>query len=161
MVIQDELFGPITLDGLWSGETSITMYGKRHTITLDIYGDGDDEISQGQREAFRRFKADEERIVKESEERIFEYYLEIFEDYRDMYLEDSEELADENAPRISSAEELLELIEPASLLIRGDFEDGIRRLGILCECTWEPEHGLGVSIENEEVAEVGFQDVAL
>ncbi|MCL1895894.1 MAG: hypothetical protein FWG03_05040 [Clostridiales bacterium] len=161
MIVQDELFGPITLDGLWTGETSITFFGKRYTIMLEIYGDGDDEISPGQREAYSRFKADEDRIVKESEERIFEYYLEIFDDYRDMYLEDSEELADENIPRISSAEELLELIEPASLLIRGDIGDGTRRLGILFNCTWEPEHGLGVSILNEKIDEVGSQDVAL
>ncbi len=48
-----------------------------------------------------------------------------------------------------------------TLVIRFDFEDGIRRIGFLGECSWEVEHGLGVLIENEEVIKVGFQDIVI
>ena len=72
---------------------------------------------------------------------------------------DSEKIA----PKISSIEELGlgEIVTPTSLLIRYDFEDGVRRVGILCDCTWEPEHGLGISIEDEKVVEIGLQDIVL
>lgn len=98
-------------------------------------------------------------IVKEAEYEIFKYYLESFEDYRAMY-SNNEEL-EMIAPQISSIEELGKLVSPTNLLIRYDFEDGIRRVGVLCDCTWEPEHGLAVSIENEKVIEIGFQDIVL
>ncbi|MNJ60667.1 hypothetical protein D3C77_564170 [compost metagenome] len=98
-------------------------------------------------------------IVRASEVKIFEYYLENYEDHRAM--QGSSEEAKKVAPKISSIAELGELVTSTGLLIRYDFEDGIRRVGILCDCTWEPEQGLGVSIENEEVVEIDLQDIVL
>ncbi|MEK4112857.1 hypothetical protein ABIC86_002878 [Paenibacillus sp. DS2363] len=156
---KDELFGKIVYEDLWIGTTEITIFGEKRKILLNIYGEENEEITPNQRDAFSQFKANMPSIVKESEDKILEYYLENFEDYRAMQ-SDSEEV-EKIAPKISSIDELGRLVTPTGLLIRYDFEDGIRRVGILCDCTWEQEHGLGIGVENEEVIEVGLQDIVL
>lgn len=156
---KDELFGEIVYEDLWIGTTEITMFGKNQKILLNIYGEENEEITSNQRDAFSQFKANMPNIVKESEDKIFEYYLENFEDYRAM--QSNSEEVEKIAPKISSIEEMGKLVTPTSLLIRYDFEDGIRRVGILCDCTWEREHGLGISIEDEKVVEIGLQDIIL
>lgn len=156
---KDELFGEIVYEDLWIGTTEITMFEKKRKILLNIYGEENEEITPNQRDAFSKFQANMINIVKESEHEIFNYYLENFEDYRAMQ-SDSEKV-EKIAPKISSIEELGKLVTPTCLLIRYDFEDGVRRVGILCDCTWEPEHGLGISIEDEKVVEIGLQDIVL
>ncbi len=156
---KDELFGEIVYEDLWIGTTEVTMFGENRKILLNIYGEENEEINSNQRDAFSQFKANMPSIVKESEDKILEYYLENYEDYRAMQ-SDSEEV-EKIAPKISSIDELGRLVTPTGLLIRYDFEDGIRRVGILCDCTWEQEHGLGISVENEEVVKVGLQDIVL
>lgn len=37
----------------------------------------------------------------------------------------------------------------------------MREIGFLGECSWEPEHGLGIRFINEIITEVGFQDILL
>lgn len=156
---KDELFGEIVYEDLWIGTTEITMFEKKQKILLNIYGEENEEITPNQRDAFSQFHANMINIVKESEVEIFNYYLENFEDYRSMQ-SDSEEV-EKIAPKISSIEELGKLVTPTILLIRYDFEDGVRRVGILYDCSWEPEHGLGISIEDEKVVEIGLQDIVL
>lgn len=156
---KDELFGEIIYEDLWIGTIEITMFGKNQKILLNIYGEENEEITPNQRDAFSQFKLNMPNIVKESEDKIFEYYLENCDDYRAM--QSNSEEVEKIAPKISSIDELGKLVTPTSLLIRYDFEDGIRRVGILCDCTWEPEHGLGISVENEEVVEIGLQDIVL
>jgi hypothetical protein len=38
-------------------------------------------------------------------------------------------------------------------------EDWCNYIGILAECTWSPEHGLGAKIVDGTVAQVGYQDL--
>ena len=81
---KDELFGEIVYEDLWIGTTEITMFGKNQKISLNIYGEENEEITPNQRDAFSQFKVNMPNIVKESEEKIFEYYLKNCEDYRAM-----------------------------------------------------------------------------
>ena len=157
--INDHVLGMISYENIWKGETSITFFGKAVRIDLYINGDEDVDISPVQRDAFIAFKTAESRIISETESAIYDYYLDIYSDYRAMQL--SEEQADKNVPSISSKEGLEPLIQAISLLIDYDFQDGMRRIGLLFECTWEPEHGVGVSIINEKISKVGFQDIML
>lgn len=156
---RDEVFGEVVYEDLWIGITDIIMYGKSRNINLSIYGEENEEFTFNQKDAFTQFRANMSTIIKEAECAIFKYYLENFENDRAMQ-SDHEEL-ETIAPPISSIEELRKLVSPTNLLIRYDFEDGIRRVGILCDCAWEPKHGVGVSIENEKVIEIGFQDIVL
>ncbi|WP_420912084.1 DUF6985 domain-containing protein [Listeria booriae] len=37
----------------------------------------------------------------------------------------------------------------------------MRRIGLVCDCTWDTDNGVGVRIENEKVEEVDYQDIVL
>lgn len=47
------------------------------------------------------------------------------------------------------------------IFIDYEHEDGVRRIGFIGDCDWEYEHGLGITLENEEVVEIGTQDIVL
>ncbi|WP_259392278.1 DUF6985 domain-containing protein [Paenibacillus thiaminolyticus] len=87
-----------------------------------------------------------------------DYYQEVYMEYRDMVGADK---ANKIASIIENKEELGNLVEPTQLIVRRVRNNGIRRLGLLFDCTWDIEHGLAVKIEDEEVVEVGFQDIVL
>ena len=38
---------------------------------------------------------------------------------------------------------------------------GERRIGISFNCSWDSENGLGLRLNNEQVIEVGYQDIAV
>ncbi|WP_415820871.1 DUF6985 domain-containing protein, partial [Listeria booriae] len=50
---------------------------------------------------------------------------------------------------------------PTQLIIRRVRKNGVRRIGLVCDCTWDTDNGVGVRIENEKVEEVDYQDIVL
>lgn len=38
---------------------------------------------------------------------------------------------------------------------------GGRSIGLSFDCSWDEENGLGIRLNNEEVIDVGFQDIAI
>ncbi len=72
-----------------------------------------------------------------------------------------EKLANKMAPFISAKKEIATIVEPKQLIFPTIFDKDVRQVGLLLECRWEPEHGLAVKFEDEEIVEVGFQDIVL
>ncbi|MEC0179970.1 hypothetical protein P4H61_00450 [Paenibacillus peoriae] len=156
--LNHELFGEISCDLYWSGHQEIKIFGEKRKVILSIDGNEDGEFQDAQKEAYINFLNNMESILTKAEESIFDHYQEVYMDYRDMV---GEEDTDKIAPFINNIEELVKLVEPTQLIIRRIRKNGIRRIGLLFNCTWEIEHGLAVKIEDEEVTEVGFQDIVL
>lgn len=153
-----DLFGKISYDYYWSGQQTIKIFGKEHNVILSIDGNEVGEFQDAQKEAYTNLVHDMESIMAKAEAALFDYYQEVYMEYREMVGDDE---ADKIAPSIEKMDELSDLVEPTQLIIRRVRKNGVRRVGLLFECTWEEEHGLGVKIENEEVVEVGFQDIVL
>jgi hypothetical protein len=156
--LNHELFGEISYDLYWSGQQKIKMFGKDKVIILSVDGNEEGEFHDAQKEAYTNLIGNMDDIMTKVEEAIFDYYQEVYMDYREMV---GEEEADKIAPIIENKEELDHLIEPTQLIIRRVRKNGVRRIGLLFNCTWEIEHGLAVKIEDEEIVEVGFQDIVL
>ncbi|MEK3951074.1 MULTISPECIES: DUF6985 domain-containing protein [Paenibacillus] len=156
--LNHELFGEISYDLYWSGQQEIKIFGEKRMVILSIDGNEDGEFQDAQKEAYINFLNDMDNIMTEAEKSIFDHYQEVYMDYRDMV---GEEEADKIAPVIKDIEDLGKLVEPTQLIIRRVRKNGIRRIGLLFNCTWEIEHGLAVKIEDEEITEVGFQDIVL
>ena len=72
-----------------------------------------------------------------------------------------DQFKDKSAPIINTREELNSVVDPRQVLFPMVFGNKVREFGILCECTWEEEHGLAVKYQNEEVVEVGYQDIII
>lgn len=156
--LNHELFGEISYDLYWSGQQKIKMFEKEKVIILSIDGNEEGEFHDVQKEAYTNFVENMDDILTKVEEAIFDYYQEVHMDYREMVGENE---ADKVAPIIENKEELSQLVEPTQLIIRRVRKNGVRRIGLLFNCTWEIEHGLAVKIENEGIVEVGFQDIVL
>ncbi len=84
----------------------------------------------------------------------------------DYYVQKRHELGydvsfDENYPLIETIDQLLERISlvGVSVLYTKSLEG--RYIGLSFDSTWDEENGLGVVLINEEVARVGYQDVAM
>ncbi|TVX82927.1 hypothetical protein FQP34_04935 [Peribacillus simplex] len=158
--INDELFGELEYQkNYWRGKTTIQMFDMDIEIALSVDGHENADFSNIQREAFRNFKNEMKNIMDEVEMQIYEYYSENFEEYREMLGNKSE--ADKIAPKIDSILALKRLVKPTELIVRRVRKNGKRRLGLLCDVTWDIEDGLGVKIEDEVVEEVGYQDIVL
>ncbi|PDZ08839.1 hypothetical protein CON70_26035 [Bacillus pseudomycoides] len=155
--INHKLFGELIYDGYWTGKQKIAILGHDKIVPLTIDGEEYDVFSAIQEEAYSKFIADTNRLIQEAEQAIFEYYQEECLEYRAML---GDESADEIVPIITTTQQLGKLVDPIGLTILPDFEDGVRRLGLIFNCTWE-EDGIGVRFENEEVIEVGYQDIVI
>ncbi|PGC42994.1 DUF6985 domain-containing protein [Bacillus pseudomycoides] len=155
--INHKLFGELIYDGYWTGKQKIAILGHDKIVPLTIDGEEHDVFSAIQEEAYSKFIADTNRLIQEAEQAIFEYYQEECLEYRAML---GDESADEIVLIITTTQQLGKLVDPIGLTILPDFEDGVRRLGLIFNCTWE-EDGIGVRFENEEVIEVGYQDIVI
>ncbi|WJE55133.1 hypothetical protein QRE66_05105 [Bacillus cereus] len=155
--INHELFGELIYDGYWTGKQKITIFGHDKIVPLIIHGEVDDLCPTIQEESYSKFIADINRLTQEAEQAIFEYYQEECLEYRDIL---GDESADEIAPIITTTQQLGKLVDLIDLTILPDFEDGVRRVGLVFNCTWE-EDGVGVRFENEEVDKVGYQNIVI
>jgi hypothetical protein len=54
---------------------------------------------------------------------------------------------------------LARLVKPEAVVFR--YGNTRPTFGLLLNCTWEEEHGVGIKFVNGKVTQVGFQDIVL
>ncbi len=152
----DKVFGELEYNYCWYKETTINLFGEDQEISLIIKGNLDQDIEDGQYEAYNKFmKKLDDNFYTDILNKILEYYKET---RYELGYEDEE---DERYPQIETVEELLENIELSGIVIIYSFDDGKRRVGLTFGCTWNEEDGVGVSFIDENVDEVGYEDIVL
>ena len=113
------------------------------------------KVQSWQLDVAQKFTQKELLLKEEVFQKIFDYYQQQVSDLR-VQFGDS---ADKMAPEIDNAEQIKKIITPTGIYI-GELDASEEAVGLLFECSWEPEHGLGVFIKNWNVEEVGCQDLA-
>lgn len=157
--MNDELFGKLDYRLGYNGNSNIYLFNKNWQLRLKIKTAEDQKISENQRLAYRQFRDNEKSLCEEIEKKIYEYYLSVFQEYRDMLDEDER---DEITPIVSNEYEIARLVEPTTLMIDYDYKNGNpQRIGLIAEVSWEPSHGLGILIEDGSVTKVGYADVII
>lgn len=156
--INHEVFGSIKYNYGWVKEEEIYCWGQNRIMEIVIDAEEDAEFEHIQEEAFNRFFSNIDSLLAKAEESVFQYYQEVCSDYRDRLGDD---LKDKVAPMINSKQDIIKLVSPKQVLFPMAFDEDIREVGILLDCTWEKEHGLAIKFQNEEVVEVGYQDIIL
>ncbi|WP_033579267.1 DUF6985 domain-containing protein [Priestia aryabhattai] len=158
--INDELFGKLEhKNNFWRGKTTIKMFGEEKEILLSIDAYENTDFSNVQKEVFLNFIQDMENIMNKAEKHIYDYYMENYEEYREMIGNKLE--ADQVVSNIYSVSDFKKLVEPAELIVRRVRKNGKRRLGLLCDVSSDSENGIGIKIEDEGVEEAGYQDIVL
>jgi hypothetical protein len=155
--LNDVELGELSWDLAWVRPLQCELFGARHTLQLVIVAYDESPPLDIQRQAFAHFLQRAPSIVSEVETELLHYYLNNLEEWREQF----GDTADQLAPYASSAADLSRLLRPTHLLVCDPFDSSDRIVGFLFDCSWDIEHGVGVKIVNEQVVEVGPQDILL
>lgn len=149
--ISDTVFGELSFSGSWRRDIELTFLGVTSTVELIVEGNDDDEsIVDEQRNSFTKLMDS----IPMAEDGILAYYQRVCDDYRSRFGDD----ADARMPIIADKTSLSALTKLTGVVFPMVMASGEASFGFLLECSWEPEHGLGVKITNGET-EVGTQDL--
>ncbi|URZ08133.1 DUF6985 domain-containing protein [Clostridium felsineum] len=154
-MINDSIFGEIEYDYIWSRNSKINFLNKEVDIMLIIAGEDDGKFEGGQYEAYQVLINYWNSIQKTLLKPILDYYKE-----RRKELGYDIEF-NEYYPEINSTKELLNYITLVGIKVPYANIYGGRSIGISFDCTWDEENGVGVRLNNEQVIEVGYQDIAI
>lgn len=152
-----DIFGEIKYEYLWTRSYEFRIFDETSVGRLNIAGEEDEGIEQIQVDAFKEFELCKDKLSKKVEKALFDYYQSIASEYRDNF----GKMADEFAPLITDVSEIKLLVKFEAVNLPYSFFENERVIGILFKSTWEREHGVAVKIINEEIVEVGFQDIVL
>ncbi len=142
---------------LWKGIITIVFFDKACEIPLSARisetGSTANQVA-ALVAALENFKRQHKRIMDDVQNHLFQYYMSEIEQYRAQV---GAVTADHpTVPIITSVKEMANLVEPKSVYCPYG-----KRFGLLFNCTWEPELGVGVVIENDGVKAIGPQDILL
>ena len=129
--MNDPVFGNMEYEYGWNGTVEFNCFGRMEEIALTVSGEEDDPITDYQHNSFRAFMETWER-----------------QEYNADY------------PPLDHTESILKMISLDMMVIP---EDGIfdgRCVCLAFSCSWDEENGLGIRFVNEEIDEIGYQDVA-
>ncbi|MED4533989.1 DUF2004 domain-containing protein [Metabacillus fastidiosus] len=155
MTINDPIFGKLEYDYVWSRDTIINFLGNEVEITLIVKGQEDGKFDEVQYTAYQSLMQNWEQLQQSFLQPILDYYQQ--KRYEVGYdIEFSE-----NYPLVETTDQLIKMIRLDGIIVSyPDIYEG-RDIGMLFNCTWDVENGLGLRIINEKVMEVGYQDVAI
>ena len=155
-VRRDAVFGDLThvVADLWDRPIDLPFLGAVRSARLRVLIDEEGGIEPQQIEAYRDFAKRTGEYMSKAEKAILRYYRSVRDDYLGM-----SEAGDEAAPPVKSVGELAKLVTLEG--VHFGYGCDVPTCGLLCECTWEEEHGVGVLFERGRVTEVGDQGVVL
>ena len=98
-------------------------------------------------QAFTEFASSKYNIFTQVEKRVWDYYQRSV-------------ACHEGSLVISNSQSLAEKTTLTGCVVGYfDGDDWSAYIGLLAECEWEPEHGLGIKIVDGLISEIGFQDI--
>lgn len=155
MRINDSIFGELEYNYIWSKDIIIDFLGKETEINLMINGDEDGEFEEEQYIAYNSLMKNWSCLQEDILESILEYY----KAKRHELGYDIE--GNEKYPLIETIEKLLQNITLVGIVIpySGAYEG--KECGVIFDCTWDYENGIGICLVDEKVIEVGYQDVVI
>lgn len=155
MTRTDEIFGEVEFNQLWQKTEQLAMYGKPFDIKVFIHGNKQEDFLDIQRSAYKLFKENQAELMKQMEQRIFEYYKTVCEEYRAMY----EDEADRFAPSAENSNQLKGFVKLSSITFPRTENE--RTVIVLFKTKWDLELGVGILLKNEEITLVGVQSDVL
>ena len=155
MWINDAIFGELDYELTWFSYTTIEFCGKGMGIVLLIDGEEDGKFDEEQNMAYNTLMQKWEQLQYDILQPILAYY----QQKRHELGYDVE--YNEGYPVIETIDELLERITLVGIVIQyGDIYEE-RDIGLIFDCTWDEENGLGIRLLDEQVKAIGYQDTAM
>lgn len=155
MQIQDKVFGKLSYELFWTRKYDLPYFGQTQKFELIVQCYEDKAINDFQRASFVNFEEHKERYVRQAEAAIYEYYLSVCDDYRDMY---GPENADALSPVITEVSQLKSILKPGIVVFPGNSK-GKNVFGIGYECSWDAGNGVAVKFIDGLIVDVDFQHI--
>ena len=163
--MNDGLFGELTYDeGIgWCGSTLLAFGGSEYDVQLLINAEEDaEEISALQQDAFLQWMRAWDSAQENMLDALIDYYN---QQERFAYGPDDET---ENAllwQEINTREAMMKAVTPETIVIPSDYlAEGGRTVYLLLGKAWGGEdlddNGVGVRFVNEQIAYIGYKDIA-
>lgn len=150
----NSIFGELTYEYGWNGKTTIDWFGETINVDLVVSGEEDEEIDFLQCESYEKFKITWNSIKDTILNSVLSYYVNLRDELG--YSDDS----NEDYPEISTVEGIKDKIGLDSIVVPlSGIYDG-RSIALAFHCKWDTENGLGIILVNEEVHDIGYQDIA-
>jgi hypothetical protein len=155
MKMNDSVFGELEHDYVWTKDTTIQFFENENKISLMIDGDEDGIFDEEQYLAYQALMKNWNDLQQNFLQKLLEYY-------QQRRYELGYDIAfNENYPLVETTGQILEMIELDGIVVPyGDIREG-RDIGVLFNCSWDKENGVGLRLLDEEVIEVGYQDIVI
>ena len=156
MTINDKVFGTLDYNYVWGREDlQINFLGKTICIGLTVSGEEDGVFDEEQYLAYTSLMDKWEGLHPKFIPEILDYYK---TERRELGYEKQQ---NENYPLIETPEEMIKHIELVGInVLYHGVLGGRRAIGIAFDCSWDEENALGILLVDEEIHEIGYQDVA-
>jgi hypothetical protein len=156
MTINDAVFGELEFNGYdWTGHKPIDFFGREVRVSLIVRGEDDGKFEEEQYTTYNSFIDKWDQIQQNILGSILDYYKQT----RQELGYDVEDNA--NYPLIETTDQLLEKITLVGIFVADkDFFEFLD-IGLMFDCTWDLENGVGICLIEGEVIEVGYQDVVI
>lgn len=154
------LVGPLLLTSFWEGLVDLPALGGTLAVGIESpEGPGTGVApSAAQLAVLRDLAAAGDGLRAAVQAGVVGYYEDEVDSYREALGPD---LADIDAPELETPEEIWLLLSPPTLFVPASKPDGVARVQLLFECTWDEENGLGVALEDGAVHDVGYHEDVL
>ncbi|SFC99637.1 DUF6985 domain-containing protein [Clostridium uliginosum] len=142
--INDEALGLLTYNRGWTKEDVLKWWGHDMRLKIVVSAYENESVNVNQRQGYLSFKENLLNISDISLKKTKEYI---------------QEMKNEVLPYINFDEipdDILKIVKPSSILI---LESG--SIGVLCDCSWDMEHGMAILISDKQKIDVGPQDILL
>ena len=156
--LSDPILGELTYQHGWVRDFSVNFLCEQHILRLIVPCDEGAVIETAQRDAFQHFEERRESLLQQAENTLLAHYMTIRDEKSKQFGLTHSDLW---APRITCLDQLSELVTPTEVVIQQTFGASDRMVGLLLECLWEQSQGVAIKFINEEVVEVGPQDIVL
>lgn len=154
-MINDEVFGQLSYEYMWSKRFTIDFFGNEFDIVILIDGEQDEPFEEGQYQAYIKLLETWDNVHRTFIKFILEYYT------NRRYVLGYDVEANIDYPEILTEEEMLKHITIVGINIPYEGIYGGRSIGVSFDCTWDTENGVGIRLKDEKVIEVGFQEIAI
>ena len=151
MELNHQIFGKINYNYGWIQDITVTIFGKKSVLEMNIDADADGE--------FIFFKEHLDEIIKESNAAIVSYYNSEIADIVSGYtnIRAKQYFLD----KIGDEEQIYSLLTPKQIMFPLTFDEHVEEFGFICDCDWDKENGVGIKFTNGILSEIGSQDILL
>lgn len=155
MKMNDSVFGELEHEYVWTKDMTIQFFENENKISLIIEGNEDGIFDKEQYIAYQALMKNWNELQQNLVQKLLEYYQ------QSRYELGYDIAFHENYPLVETTGQILEMIELDGIVVPyGDIREG-RDIGVLFNCSWDKENGVGLRLLDEEVIEVGYQDIVI